>query len=68
MKLLLLYRSKKKFNTSNKNEFIQKLKLSLGKISKKEEKILREYFNTTYKLKEKDESLIWAFIYWEKDL
>ena len=60
--------SSKKFDTSNEDEFIQKLKWSLGKISKKEEKILREYFNTTYKLKEKDESLIWAFIYWEKDL
>ena len=52
----------------DEDEFIQSLKWSLGKISKKEEKILREYFNTTYKLKEKDESLIWAFIYWEKDL
>ena len=60
--------SSKKFDTSNEDEFIQKLKWSLGKISKKEEKNLREYFNTTYKLKEKDESLIWAFIYWEKDL
>ena len=60
--------SSKKFDTSNEDEFIQKLKWSLGKISKKEKKILREYFNTTYKLKEKDESLIWAFIYWEKDL
>ena len=58
--------SSKKFDTSNEDEFIQKLKWSLGKISKKEEKNLREYFNTTYKLKEKDESLIWAFISWEK--
>ena len=57
-----------KFDTLDEDEFIQSLKWSLGEISKKEEKILREYFNTTYKLKEKDESLIWAFIYWEKDL
>ena len=26
------------------------------------------YILNSYKLKEKDESLIWAFIYWEKDL
>ncbi len=60
--------SSKKFDTQNEDEFIQRLKWSLGKISKKEEKILREYFNTTYKLKQKDDGLTWAFISWEKDL
>ena len=38
-----------KFDTLDEDEFIQSLKWSLGEISKKEEKILREYFNTTYK-------------------
>ena len=37
----------------------------LGKISKKEEKILKEYFNTKYKNEIKNESTIWAFISWE---
>ncbi len=37
-----------------------------GKFAKKEEKILREYFNTTYKNKKEKESLTWAFISWNK--
>ena len=55
-----------KFDTLDEDEFIQGLKWSLGEISKKEEKILREYFNTTYKNKKAKESLTWAFISWEK--
>ncbi len=55
-----------KFDTLDEDEFIQSLKWSLGEISKKEEKILREYFNTTYKNKKAKESLTWAFISWEK--
>ena len=55
-----------KFDTPNEDEFIQSLKWSLGSLSKKEEKILREYFNTTYKHKEQKEFLTWAFISWEK--
>lgn len=54
-----------KFDTPNVDEFIQSLKWSLGKMSKKEERILREYFNTTYKNKKIKEFLIWAFISWE---
>ncbi|WP_198305991.1 class I SAM-dependent methyltransferase [Arcobacter vandammei] len=54
-----------KFDTPNEDEFIQSLKWSLGSLSKKEEKILREYFNTTYKHKEQKEFLTWAFISWE---
>jgi SAM-dependent methyltransferase len=55
-----------KFDTLDEDEFIQSLKWSLGNLSKKEEKILREYFNTTYKNKKDKESLTWAFISWEK--
>ena len=50
----------------DEDEFIQSLKWSLGDMSKKEEKILREYFNTRYKNKKEKESLTWAFISWEK--
>ncbi len=57
-----------KFDTLDEDEFIQSLKWSLGEISKKEEKILREYFNTTYKNKKEKESLTWAFISWQKSL
>jgi hypothetical protein len=35
-------------------------------MSKKEEKILREYFNTRYKNKKEKEFITWAFISWEK--
>ena len=52
----------------DEDEFIQSLKWSLGEISKKEEKILGEYFNTTYKNKKEKESLTWAFISWQKSL
>ena len=55
-----------KFDTLDEDEFIQSLKWSLGEISKKEERILREYFNTTYKNKKGKESLTWAFISWQK--
>ncbi|OCL84788.1 class I SAM-dependent methyltransferase [Arcobacter porcinus] len=54
-----------KFDSPDEDEFIQGLKWSLGEMSKKEEKILREYFNTTYKHKEEKEGLTWAFISWE---
>ena len=55
-----------KFDTANEDEFIQSLKWSLGDMSKKEEKILREYFNTRYKNKKEKEFITWAFISWEK--
>ena len=55
----------KKFDCQNEDEFLNSLKWSLGKISKKEEKILKEYFNTKYKNQIKNESTIWAFISWE---
>ncbi|MCT7614242.1 class I SAM-dependent methyltransferase [Aliarcobacter butzleri] len=54
-----------KFDTPNEDVFIQSIKWSLGSLSKKEEKILREYFNTIYKTKEQKEFLTWAFISWE---
>ncbi|WP_026802835.1 class I SAM-dependent methyltransferase [Aliarcobacter lanthieri] len=57
-----------KFDTQNEDEFIQSLKWSLGDMSKKEEKILREYFNTTYKNKKSKETITWAFISWEKEV
>lgn len=57
-----------KFDTLDEDEFIQSLKWSLGNLSKKEERILREYFNTTYKNKKEKESLTWAFISWQKSL
>ena len=55
----------KRFKTLNEDDFIQRLKWSLEKISKKEEKNLREYFNSTYRFKEKNEYLTWAFISWD---
>ncbi|AXK47902.1 SAM-dependent methyltransferase [Aliarcobacter trophiarum LMG 25534] len=55
-----------KFDTQNEDDFIQSLKWSLGDMSKKEEKILREYFNKTYKNKRTKEFITWAFISWEK--
>ncbi|RBQ28628.1 class I SAM-dependent methyltransferase [Aliarcobacter vitoriensis] len=57
-----------KFDTPNEDDFIQSLKWSLGDMSKKEEKILREYFNTTYKNKKSKETITWAFISWEKEV
>lgn len=47
-------------------EFIQRMNWSLGKLSKEEKVILRKYFNTTYKYNNEPESVIWAFISWEK--
>src|SRR5574344_97973 len=57
-----------KFDTLDEDEFIKSLKWSLGDLSKKEEKILREYFNTAYKNKKEKGSLTWAFISWNKSL
>lgn len=54
-----------KFDNKDEEEFITAIKWSLEDISKKEEKILREYFNKTYRYKEDKESLTWAFISWD---
>ena len=57
----------KKFAGLSEDEFISSIKWSLGEISKKEESILREYFNGDFKNKKDNDKLIWAFISWEKN-
>ncbi|MCT7584427.1 class I SAM-dependent methyltransferase [Aliarcobacter butzleri] len=55
-----------KLQVKKDKEFIQKVSWSLGKLTKKEEIILKEYFNNTYKHKKEPDYLTWAFISWEK--
>ncbi|MDN5064260.1 class I SAM-dependent methyltransferase [Aliarcobacter butzleri] len=55
-----------KLQVKTDEEFIQKVSWSLGKLTKKEEIILKEYFNNTYKHKKEADYLTWAFISWEK--
>ena len=55
-----------KLQVKTDEEFIQKVSWSLGKLTKKEEIILKEYFNNRYKHKKEADYLTWAFISWEK--
>ena len=55
-----------KLQVKTDEEFIQKVSWSLGELTKKEEIILKEYFNNTYKHKKEPDYLTWAFISWEK--
>ncbi len=56
-----------KFSSSTPEEFVEKIKWSLGELNEKEKNILKEYFNTTYKHKQIPEHINWALIYWEVD-
>lgn len=67
-KVDFIHTANKKFVSLNENEFIQSIKWSLGDISKKEESVLRKYFNGDFKNKKDNDRLTWAFISWDKSL
>jgi len=54
-----------KFQSDNADEFIQRISWSLGEVSEQEKEILKEYFNTRYKLKKQNDYMNWAFISWD---
>jgi SAM-dependent methyltransferase len=54
-----------KFESSSDEEFVEKISWSLGELSNEEKKILKNYFNISYKYKKIPDYLTWALISWE---
>jgi 2-polyprenyl-3-methyl-5-hydroxy-6-metoxy-1,4-benzoquinol methylase len=55
----------KRFLSESGDEFLEKVKWSLGDLSKEESKILKEYFEKTYKYKKETGFIKWALLSWE---
>lgn len=54
-----------KLDASTDEEFVQRVSWSLGELTNKEKKVLKEYYNTTYKHKVDKDYITWAFISWD---
>ena len=55
-----------KLSSFSADEFVEKISWSLGALDIGEEKILKDYFETTYKFQNNPNYIVWAFISWEK--